>query len=458
MKIDPMDPLCISLVREYLDSSKSDLADQFKIKYQPEMTSVTLKEVMFKWKEEQLARGLVYQHLRKVAPALAFEFANSYQCPSERVSKQLVGLIEEEQLARCLVFQHLNRVTPALALEFRDCYHCSLESVPEKVKQLIAEALRDIQAAVETERVNKVNVGCDKKQEQNNNRQRLGMKVNTFTVEEVRRIENAVANKESISALAKQLGRSYKSVLNKTQSLQRAASTVKGRFTAAENERIRQALANNEDFKQVAKELGRVPKFVSTKMLRMKCNPNPLRRRNFSLQDHLLILEKVIPRLKYQSLSSTGFLSLAVLMELANELQRDFEGLRLQWEQSLQPWLLQHYTGTTGLRVERMLTCLVAQNFSDHRGVDWTEIVRKHQEFAGHTPASLRRLFYGCLDRAKQKQKAGDVSLQEVAEYAVEAYQPGKERKESAAKIAHREKIILYFKRRVEELGINILV
>ena len=48
--------------------------------------------------------------------------------------------------------------------------------------------------------------------------------------------------------------------------------------------------------------------------------------------------------------------------------------------------------------------------------------------------------------------------MQEVAEYASIAYLPGKERRETDAKAAHREKIIQYFKNRVEELGINIVL
>ena len=51
-----------------------------------------------------------------------------------------------------------------------------------------------------------------------------------------------------------------------------------------------------------------------------------------------------------------------------------------------------------------------------------------------------------------------NVSLQEVAESAAEVYQPEKERKEPAAKVLHREKIILYFKEKVAELGINVFV
>ena len=80
-----------------MESTKSVLADKFKTKYQPKRTRVMLTEVVTKWKEEQLARSIVYQHLRKVAPALALEFAESYRCPTEKVSKRLVNLIYQQQ-------------------------------------------------------------------------------------------------------------------------------------------------------------------------------------------------------------------------------------------------------------------------------------------------------------------------------------------------------------------------
>ena len=66
-----MDPLCISLVQQYLDSTNSALADQFKNKYQPQKTNVQLKEVLSKWNEEQLVKSFIYQHLTTVTPSLA---------------------------------------------------------------------------------------------------------------------------------------------------------------------------------------------------------------------------------------------------------------------------------------------------------------------------------------------------------------------------------------------------
>ena len=122
------------------------------------------------------------------------------------------------------------------------------------------------------------------------------------------------------------------------------------------------------------------------------------------------------------------------------------------------PCLPQHYTGTTGLRVERMLTSLIAEKFSDHKGIDWPGMVKKHPDFVGHTAASLRQIFHQIHARTRAAKGGDSVSLQEVADYAAAVYQPGRERKESPAQAAHREAIISRFKMRVEELGINVVL
>ena len=59
----------------------------------------------------------------------------------------------------------------------------------------------------------------------------------------------------------------------------------------------------------------------------------------------------------------------------------------------IQPWLLQHYAGTPGFRIERMLTKLVTEKFTDHRGIDWAEIVSQHKDLMGHTDTSLGRTY-----------------------------------------------------------------
>ena len=105
-----------------------------------------------------------------------------------------------------------------------------------------------------------------------------------------------------------------------------------------------------------------------------------------------------------------------------------------------------------------MLTSLVAERYNDHKGIDWSEIVNRHEEFVGHTGASINQIYHRLRIQASVKDGKKDVSLQEVAEYAAKVYQPGKERNESAARAFHREKIISYFKERVAELGINVVV
>ena len=105
-----------------------------------------------------------------------------------------------------------------------------------------------------------------------------------------------------------------------------------------------------------------------------------------------------------------------------------------------------------------MLTSLIAEKYSDNKGVDWSEIVNQHPDFVGHTDTSLSRIFHKVHSSAKRAKGGDSVSLQEVADYASAVYQPGKERKGSPAQAAHREAIISRFKMRVEELGINVVL
>ena len=59
----------------------------------------------------------------------------------------------------------------------------------------------------------------------------------------------------------------------------------------------------------------------------------------------------------------------------------------------IQPWLLQHYAGTPGFRIERMLKKLVTEKFTDHRGIVWAEIVSQHKDLAGHTESDTGWFF-----------------------------------------------------------------
>ena len=142
-------------------------------------------------------------------------------------------------------------------------------------------------------------------------------------------------------------------------------------------------------------------------------------------------------------------------MTIKEETGRSRSTLRIRWDGYILPCLLQHYSGTTGFRVERMLTRLVADKFTDHMGINWFELVNQHKEFVGHTSTSLSATFQKIFSNAKKYGRGS--SFQEVADYAAEIYhQPGRERKESSAKAAHREAIVSYFKSKVADLGIDV--
>ena len=96
-----MDPLCISLVYQYLESTKSSVTGQFKTKHQAKETNVKLGEVLSKWNEDQLIRSIVYQHLRRVAPSLALEFMDTRFCSLESVPEKLVELVKVSQQITC---------------------------------------------------------------------------------------------------------------------------------------------------------------------------------------------------------------------------------------------------------------------------------------------------------------------------------------------------------------------
>merc|ERR1712192_103889 len=149
---------------------------------------------------------------------------------------------------------------------------------------------------------------------------------------------------------------------------------------------------------RIAAELRRPPDSVHHKMHRLAMEGNQQTagssRSFITLEEDLCILDKIIDRLslKLCKLSSDEFLIQSEFTELAKELQRGEASVRLRWGRLLQPWLLQHYTGTTGFRIERMLTSLVAEKFNDHRGIDWSEIVKQYKEFVGHTGRSISHI------------------------------------------------------------------
>merc|ERR1712130_931780 len=230
-----------------------------------------------------------------------------------------------------------------------------------------------------------------------------------------------------------------------------------GKFTGEENFRILEAMKEGLQFRQVAQMLDRDPEAVRQKMKRLQINSNlSTKLRKFTPDEDLVIVDQMIPRLRSQKLNTSGFFDGKDLDMLGRELCRDMGTLRSRWEGTLQPWLLQHYTGTTGFWVELMLANLVAAKYTSINEVDWPEMARSTKEFSGHTYISLRRIYLSTLVRnAKIKQNLETVTPLQVFEYASLVYKPGTERKMSSSKKAQRQRVIDHFEQKIELLGIN---
>ena len=200
-------------------------------------------------------------------------------------------------------------------------------------------------------------------------------------------------------------------------------------------------------------------------MNRLRMYPESSRKqREFTAEEDFLILERILPRLKFKKLSTSGFLLTSDLMELAGEFHRNHGSVRERWEGTFQPWLLQNLTGTSGLRVEFMLANLVIEKLGKdkvvaaRKEINWEELVEQHKEFAGHTNRSLRRVYDGVINRAEKKYKLSreSLSLQLLADYAMDLGLANS-RREKLKRTERRETVLSYFNAKVKELKIKVI-
>ena len=117
--------------------------------------------------------------------------------------------------------------------------------------------------------------------------------------------------------------------------------------------------------------------------------------------------------------------------------------------------MLQHFTGSSGFRVEAVLANTLAEKYQDCKEIEWRTIVQQHKEFAGHTHTSLRHIYSNLSTCTKVKLKSNSVTPQQVATFVAETYKPRMER-ESAFMEEQRENFISAFKKKVGEVGINV--
>ena len=146
---------CISLVYQYLFTHYPSLGRPFRAKFKPLKTEARLEDLLSKWFEEQLVKGLVLKHLKIVAPVLALEFKKYHSNVHEDVPDKLETLILRTQR------QNVGKIRKAL-----DSKNCT--GVESKVGE---------------------------------KRHGLGSKQNMFSMEEVVRIQSAITEKEDIASL-----------------------------------------------------------------------------------------------------------------------------------------------------------------------------------------------------------------------------------------------------------------
>ena len=159
---------------------------------------------------------------------------------------------EETQLIRGLVLQHLDMVLPSLAVEFRQMYTCH-DEVPELLSLMVREIIKKYEAGNATNSDWYTDLGRDHvSQGQEAKNRKLGANPKTFTEAEEKRITRAIEENESIGKVAKEMGRTYRSILAKIWRRKQAMTTVaKGRFSTEEDSRTRLAVENGEDYRKV---------------------------------------------------------------------------------------------------------------------------------------------------------------------------------------------------------------
>ena len=241
------DPLCSSLVYQYLQTRYPSLATEFSSTHNPPQPVILLQDVLRKWEETQLVRSLVQQHLEKMAPSLVQDFTPTFMHHQSNVTlQQILSKFEGTQLERSLVLQHLESVTPALAVEFRQRYFCP-QKPPKQLIIILKEAAKT--HLVTLKGVRQSQGSCQEEEVKN---KKLGANPKTFTEAEEARISEAIEKNESIGRVAKEMGRTYRSILAKIWRRKQAITTMaKGRFSAVEYSRTRLAVKNGEDYREV---------------------------------------------------------------------------------------------------------------------------------------------------------------------------------------------------------------
>jgi len=246
----------------------------------------------------------------------------------------------------------------------------------------------------------------------------------------------------------------------KSSNQNRKAGTVIKKFTPEEDAILLNAMERYGDkihFTQLGREMGRNHKSIKSRIDKLK---GPKKRRDYTLVDDMGILDAVLKHVEENQSIEIERLNLPNMRWkiIAALNGRTEVSLRLRWGNFLQPWILQHYSGTLNLEIRRMLANYLADNFKNIDSIDWQSVSTK-TEFAGHTQASLRTVFFNNLYKETKRNlndNSEDITLEMVAEYANKAFAQGG-RKVLDKILTRQKEVIDYFECYVKKKSIQIL-
>merc|ERR1712098_870604 len=147
-------------------------------------------------------------------------------------------------------------------------------------------------------------------------------------------------------------------------------------FTEEEDKLILDAVKKYGDHinpSKLAKQLGRSSTSVYTRIKKLKTGERSRKqKRLFSLEEDLLILDRVFPHLHKKLLKDLQFnFTDVTIQELATLLSRDAINVNVRWASVLHSWILQYSSGTLNFDIRKMLLNHLADTFCSKDDIDW---------------------------------------------------------------------------------------
>jgi len=390
---------------------------------------------------DEVTKALVFNFMNSVAPSLAQEFQQSFNFTKSTLHLQdvleVVGLIKlgpetrnQEATVKTLSADELK----ALVLKF------IAREAPGLVKEFI-ERFDPGETGLELEEVLRGYQGKRKPKPGNTEQE-----VKASVVKHVGKTINKNSSiKEEIPKASRKIGATKRIYTEEEDTVIKAAMEEAGEGTI--------------DFKAIARHLNRTLGSVRSRVSILGSGSGRGVKKPFTLLEDVILLEElIIPRLGGDKLSELKLKS-CDFAELTERFGKSERAACQRWERILQPWLLQHYSGTLGLRVEIVLSEYIADNYTNFSDINWAHVAA-NQEFVGHIGNSLRQLYLSHLKRPTQLKLSLDLSevtVGHIAEYCRNVYGDGKGRP-NRVKEERQRQVIDFFQAKVEELGIRDFV